>query len=214
MSDQASIIFSYFPLLGGEAGQAFMGDESTAFVEGILKKIDVLPNGNSDGCLWYVEDDHAHPVFILDKCDEILEHLRLWAEGEPEKWFSFHILQKKNAYVLALVPDLQKTSERWKIAFQLRYGYPPVPSNKEIILFKPIHFISESGNSPAFQTAKRFLGKTTKVGFIESSEVNRENPKAGFDLDSVRQLGTFPVIWENKSKNPIYEWMDSALRKQ
>jgi len=191
MNDQTNFIFSYFPLLTGMPNTVF-GENVKERTEEIMKSIDDLPSGTALGCIWAVEDDGTvNAILIMDQATEIAEHLIAWAEGEPEQWFTLNTFEKGDGFGVALIPNIKKSSERWKMAFQLRYGYPP-PSGKENILFQPLS--STSRSKTAFVQASKFFSGDVHVGLLDSSKVDRNNLQ--LDLDQVEWIGDFGINME------------------
>lgn len=191
MNNQVNFIFSYFPLLTGMPNSIF-GENVKEQVGEIMKNLEGLPDGSALGCIWAVEDDRTVKViFIMDQAAEIAAHLIAWAEGEPEKWFTFNTFEKDVGYSVALVPNLKKTSGRWKIAFQLRYGFPP-PSGDEQFLFQPLYFIAQS--KTAFIQASKFFNGKVRVGLLDPSKIDRNNLQ--LDNDKVEWIGDFGMNTE------------------
>jgi hypothetical protein len=153
-----------------------------------------------------VEDGVASAVFAVDNCDEIAEHLRFWAEGKPEDWFSFHFLEKSQSYAAALMPNFKKSSERWKIAFQLRHGYPPVEGS-ETMIFRPLHCVART--KTAFDRAKKHMGPRVRVGLIGADEISPENFATG--VDKIRWLGRFRAVSETKASGLAHGWLEGQV---
>ena len=116
MAKTKYIIISYFPLLEGRAGDNFDQDR----IDEVTNRLDKLsPFSNAEGCLWGLENDSPHPIFIMKRGDEIYEHLILWGEGKPEDWFELHIAHWESRYAIGLIPKLDLSVERFKDAQKL-----------------------------------------------------------------------------------------------
>lgn len=203
--DQTNIIFSYFPLLAGPPGLAFMGPDAIDLAEDIGSTLDQLPSGSALACLWFIDEGKANPVFVIENAKAIAEHLKWWAEGKPEDWFTLHLMERGGGYGLALMPDFKKTSDRWKIAFQLRHGFPP-PEGNENILFRPLHCASPG--RMAYDRAKDHIGDTLPLRLIDAEGVTPEN--AGMlEIDQTLLLGEFKVVRQGKGLQKI--WLESVL---
>lgn len=208
----SNIIFSYFPLLTGTPGLTFMGEEAVRNAEAIARFTEELPSGSAKASMWLVEDDAACVVLIFDQAAEIAAHLRHWAEDKPEDWFSFHFLEKGECYAGALMPNFRKSAERWKIAFQLRHGYPPPPGGESHI-FRPLHFVAPS--KAAFDVAKPFLKPRIRVGLVDpegltEQEFQIEREKV---IDRIEWLGSFNSLSENKKKGLAHGWLDDRIEE-
>lgn len=206
----SNIIFSYFPLLTGEPGLSFMGEEAIENAEAIARFTEELPSGSAKASLWMVDDGAAAVALVCDEAAEIAEHLHHWSEGKPEDWFSFHFLEKGACYAGALMPNFRKSAERWKIAFQLRHGYPPPPGGESHI-FRPLHFVARSKD--AFTAAKPFLRSKIRVGLVDpegmtEGEFQIERERA---IDRVVWLGSFNALSENKKKGLAHGWLDDRI---
>lgn len=204
-----NIIFSYFPLLTGSPGTSYLGEEARQFAEAVSGKLDELPSGSARGCLWMVDDGETAMVLAMEDTAAIAEHFGYWSEGKPEEWFAFHYLEKGLSYAGALMPNFLKTSERWKIAFQLRHGYPPIPGS-ESLMFRPLHFVGKT--KQAFDAAKEHLGEKLRVGLIEMKELEDGQfllEKQGLQ-DKILWLGRFRAVAEKK-KGIAHGWLDAQI---
>lgn len=180
-----------------------MGKEAVRLVDEIGPVLDQLPSGSALACLWLVENDEAGVILAMDgDVEAIAEHLTAWAEGKPEAWFRLHYLEKGAAYAGCLMPDLMKTSERWKIAFQLKYGYPPFKAS-ESVLFRPLHFSAKS--KVAFDRAKPFLRDRIRVGLVSSEGLTPETFAIEREkvCDRAVWLGRFKVVKETGKKSGL-----------
>lgn len=210
-SQATNIIFSYVPLLRGEPGQSYLGKEAADAAVRTAKKMEDLPSGSAKALLWTVEEDGTPGAMLLmEDADAIAEHLIEWSEGKPEDWFQFQYLEKGNAYAAALFPNFLKSAERWRIAFQLRYGYPPHEGG-ESHLFRPLHCTAPT--KTAFAQVKPYLEKSgrVKVGLVDSSEVSKETWTGSLDGLKVRPLGTFKAVGGKLKKGLPGGWLEDAI---
>ena len=184
------VIVSYIPFLEGEAGKFLdLDKDSISNLDNILKD---SPSGAADGCLWMSDEGSPYPVFIMERGLDLVEHMKVWSEGELENWFKLSFLEKDGKYAIALSPNLNKSMERWKITFQLKTGFPP-PEGKYNFIFQPIFFVS--GGSTAFHLVKDKLRDEVYVGFIDSDKVDMENPQ---NMDPhIFRVGPFTIDEEN-----------------
>jgi hypothetical protein len=76
------ILVSYVPLLMGEAGRSDWDPKQ------VQEAMEEGPSGLADACVWLQDDEgRLGPCLLLPQADIIAEHLKLWAEGQPEEWF-------------------------------------------------------------------------------------------------------------------------------
>jgi hypothetical protein len=184
------VLISYIPLLMGEAGQTF--DFSPAHTgKALVKFLDAHPNGSAEACIWLIKDGKPFPVFMIPHMNDVVDHLQAWSEDKPREWFDLKVSALENVYAIALAPDLERSIKRWRLAYQLRVGYPPPKDIDFNILFKPLHFVSKRGNT-TFAKIKDQIGETLQVGFIDSKDVNRKDPSQIKEED-IRTLGPFTV---------------------
>lgn len=202
-----NIIFSYVPLLRGAPGTAFLGGQAAEAAKSMAAALEDLPSGSAMACIWLVENGTAKAVFAVDRPDEIAEHLKEWAEGRPQDWFSFHYLEKGEAYATALMPDFKKSSERWKAAFQLKYGYPP-QAGDESFIFRPLHSVAPSKS--AFSKVKPFIGQKVRVGLVGEDEISPNSPIEMEKL-RVRDLGEFKAVSEQSGRGMMHGWLENAI---
>ena len=118
-SKMSMILFSYIPLLEGEAGITI---ENPEFDE-ISRMMESVPSGAAEACIWVNDPDNhkkISPILLYDKAKEIVAHLNRWTEEKPTDWFNLHIKEKYGKYVIALIPRIDRSLQRHKIAYQLR----------------------------------------------------------------------------------------------
>lgn len=188
------VLLSYVPLLYAPPQmvmQELQNNEATALAE-YIDELQV--QGSAIGCLWANHDGKASPVFIYDDAREIVEHLKGWTENEVTKWFRYRIREKNGKYLIALFPNFEKSVNRWRMNFQLVYGYPPPKDIKFNIFFKPLYFISGSDNM--FDVIKDELNPEFRIGFIDRKNVDFENPERMAEIEDkiVHWLGPFKPL--------------------
>jgi hypothetical protein len=199
------IVLSYVPLLRGVAGQLLDISSKNIQTEELFKYVDEI-DSSAIGCLWTLYDSNPNPVFIYENAHDIHKHLVEWSENEPLKWFQCFLRQRNDKYLIALIPDLKLSTERFKIAFQLRTGYP-VPSDAKInVIFKPLHFVSGTGNT----TFKRVtVGHNIHIGFINEIDVDIEHPE-NMSEDKIRWIGPYKLSNDSSFNNYINKVIDDA----
>lgn len=186
MADQV-ILMSYVPLVDGSPGQTLENGEGGVAV--IQELMDGAPTGQADGCAWSENGPEVMPVLMFCGAEEILAHLVRWSEGKPEKWFDLYLRGKGDQYAIALCPKIAMSVERYKMAFQLRTGYPPPKGQEFTAVFRPLFFIS--GKEPrTYRFLKDRLGKTTEVAIADTE---KGLPRPG-DPWAPARLGRFKVV--------------------
>jgi hypothetical protein len=125
----------------------------------------------------------TYPVFGLERADEIFEHLVEWAEGSPATWFALTWTVDDHSYALALIPDLARSVERYRIARRLHGFDERSTSASTRVLSSPIIFsgpLSETG-----RTAIHGLQGTSRVGFLDAKWI----------IDGVGETAAAEVQW-------------------
>jgi hypothetical protein len=176
-----TIVISYIPLL--EADRAISPD-----LKKIQKQIE-SGNGNAKFCMWYRIENVLTAILCYEKGRKVADHFNKWSEGKPEDWFTFAHLSDGEKYVLALIPNLQKSFERNSINVQLETGYP-LPKSDIKFFFEPLTF--KSRHVSTYDVVVPLLEEKVQVGIVEPKDVDPSNPQ-NFDSSRVRILGSFTV---------------------
>jgi hypothetical protein len=187
-------VVSYIPLLTGNAGQTL--DLEPSSMRAFSNMINALPDGRAEAILWGVSPEgDPWPIFVLDEAEQIFNHIVDWSEGSPTSWFNFHILSREKDYAIALIPKVEKSVERYKLAWELKNGEPIAQGMDYQILYKGVYFSSEPGAvSTTFKTVQPLLKPNVKIGFVERSSLglNLEETPENLDLKSrVAWMGPF-----------------------
>jgi hypothetical protein len=170
-----NVIVSYVPLLWPDQ----MDD-----IENIMES----NIGNVKGCAWYQEDGEFKAVLLADKAEEIASHLKYWSESEPEKWFKFKWNQKGTEYRFILMPELEKTIERFKIKFQLDTGFPFPERNQFKLIFLPLSFSAKREHLTLNQ-------KRIHIKICDTKVMNDNSTPDIWDISD--DLGTFEVVQDD-----------------
>lgn len=193
-----ALIVSYVPLLMAEPGRT---DFDPKEIGPMVDQAD----GTAKACVWLQDDEHGPTACLLyENAQDIAEHLKLWSENEPEKWFQLVLAEHERLYGLALVPNLTKGVERFKMAYQLRHGYPLPPADFEMI-FKPLNFTSLPGH--VFTRIKPDLRPKTRVCLMRTTDFK------GADTDwdgSVIELGQFELVTDGPLIGYVLENLKNA----
>jgi hypothetical protein len=189
-ADPAILLVSYVPLLKGKAGAAYNLGKDRQAVRAITDLVDKAPTGRAECCLWMLDDQNRPgAVLALDQATAIAQHLKEWAENQPEKWFKVYIKEKDGKYALVLFPEVRQSLSRFKFAYLLEGG-DPIRTGQVQVITSPLHFVSGAGTT--YSAIKGRIGKTISVALVDVGLVNWENP---FSLDPAKiiSLGEFEV---------------------
>lgn len=178
------LVISYVPLLWPNPN---INEQS---IDDIQNRIEELPNGEATGCIWLIENEKLVPVMIFERAKEIVEHFRFWSEDKPEKWFEFKWAKNGDEYAFGLFPNVYMTIERFKIAFQLRTGYPMPTECTTSVVFKPL-FLRSSRKGINFPNEKIL------VKIIDINDVNKDDFSKSH-LDRAYTLGSFRIEPDSK----------------
>jgi hypothetical protein len=201
-ADPAILLVSYVPLLRGKAGASYDLREDRKSVQAITAMVGKAPTGHAECCLWMLDDQNRPgAVLALDQAAAIAQHLKEWAENQPEKWFKVYMKEKDGKYAVVLFPELRQSLSRFKFAYLLEGG-DPITAGQVQIIVSPLHFVSGAGT--AYSAIKDRIGKTISVGLVDPGMVDWQNP---FSLDpaKITNLGEFEV-GNNQSG-----WLDAYL---
>jgi hypothetical protein len=206
MNDKTNaVIISYYPLLKPqmleiEAGQAITNTN-------VFEYLDKLPSGNATGCAWITnEQQESFPVLFYDGANEIADHLLWWCGNKPLDWFKlFVVWDDIGRYAIVLMPQLQKSVERWLWAHYLQTGIIREPDEFNYrFLFSPLCF--GSGKSLVFNELKDKLPEVMPVYLVDTNSMDMEKPMA-MQLEELerqsRLIGDFPLPIEQTGKAPL-----------
>lgn len=191
-------VVSYFPQTQPGNFKPFVEEDSDEF-KSIYKKIFESP-GDADGIVWLQDDktEEKTAVFILN-CDhiKITEHLKNWADGNPESSFDlvYRSFEGGEVFCVALLPNFEAMRLRACVIHQLMTGFS-IPNDAGVsFLFKPIScFINlKTFNMWEMEGQKISVGFTSRECF--------EVYKANNEIESLNilQIGKFPLIQDPDS---------------
>jgi hypothetical protein len=200
------LIVSYVPLAMGIAGETL--EMTKGVPEKLTEWLSSHPTGNAFGVLWMLDDDVPMPVLILERAQEIFEHLVAWTEESPSRWFDLAITVSRDRYALVLFPRLEKSVKRFEMAYEIRNGRKPDSSQYQIV-FHPLFFISNPG-ATAFSALRDRIGKTCKVGFLDKADVSDDPSKT--DFSKISHVGPFDV--KTEPGFPGVQYLEDLLKKE
>lgn len=208
MEKPARLLLSYFPLLKADMlGEAKVGSEDAVKIQAA---VEALPDGSADFCIWSMDDEgRAAPVLGVPDASAIVSHLKEWSEGEPGRWFKIHLTRRGDLYAVGLVPEVQLSVERHRIAFQLRHGYPLPADEVFQVSFGFLHCVA--GPSRVIRSVEPCVPSRMKMGFVDST-VMSAGQKA---LDKAEWLGPFEVVsGPNPLLDPMIDDLESTVEHE
>jgi hypothetical protein len=154
------LVISYVPLLTNEPFR--VEADSDEIIETIGSSMDLASNfASAKGCAWVKNDGVPSPILILDKGDDVVEHLISWSEGKPEEWFNLVAVEMVDGgYNVVLMPRVGKSIERHIKQFG-------GSSDDCKVLFMPINFGGKITDSS--RSCLEALPSRCKVGFLDEA---------------------------------------------
>lgn len=183
----SALVVSYVPLLRGIPGLLTEGKES---IDRIQRHISEAPE--VDACVWAGHQDEFHAYFLMEGAAEVAEHMLEWSEGEPENWFNVVHYPDGSGYHIGIFPKFDASIERFKIAYQLRTGFPIAQDTHYRLIFKPIYFQARS--SEVYQQVEPILGDSIHIHLLETSEFD-QNDVIG-SISKSKPIGKIKLIKE------------------
>jgi hypothetical protein len=189
---ETAFIISYVPLLRGQAGDLLSLNSKNAAqqIKDIYDNYIDTDVGTARGCAWCMstDDDSVGLVFAIEKAAEIHDHLTQWAEGVPQRWFDLCLYDAGARYAIALMPNFERSVERFKEANRTVNNIEIAKDAKFQLIAKPILFISDP-DPVTFYKIKGKIGKRIQVGLVDPSKIANNAMKA----DDVLDLGSFKM---------------------
>lgn len=181
------LLIGYWPLLN--YSKFAMGAEYNP--DGVVRLLaeaeSIIPG--IQGVLWLQCDDgQLMPVFIMERAREVAEHLIAWVDGDNDR-FSLHIEERGGSYGLVLIPSVEKSIARWKLAHLM--SHEEFVTDKDFTVY--YHTLGVfCPSSTGYQAVRGRLGEKCPVGFIDVSVVDMANPQNS-DFESVVRTGPFRI---------------------
>jgi hypothetical protein len=151
------VLVSYVPLLRGLPGQLV----DPAAVAPLLD----TGAGHVEAVVWAVGDGGEFlPMLAMARAEEVFEHLVEWSEGSPATWFKLLIDENDDEYAMALVPDVQRSLDRFHVARSLIVG-ADVPPAEVRVVFQPLVF--RGPKSDVSRQVLPTLRDEVAVGFVD-----------------------------------------------
>lgn len=194
MSDQNTVLlFSYVPLLDQTQFSDVLSpnSEDLADLHAAVAEI----HNCADGCLWMLDDQTVMPVLIIPQAREIYEHLMWWSEDEPAEWFHLQIDRRADdEYVLAIVPNIERTVERWKTRWLATHSELIEDSSWQYTIVS-LPLICH-GHGGTYESLKDRIGETCRVGLTDSAPLLENFAPDQLADDDIFKFGPLRVIRE------------------
>lgn len=192
--DKTYLVISYFPLFDPRDQPGVLPGKHVDLKdeEDVKRIFGDLPSGHGhvEACLWVIDDDKPCPIFVLESAQAIYDHMEMWSEDEVEDWFELAIGEHNDRYGIVLMPNIQKSIDRYRLARKLFYGEDIPADAKFNLLFDTIRFTSQSAGLLA--SLKDKIGDSMKLMFLDSDHLCRENPEET-DWEKAIEVGNFSV---------------------
>jgi len=186
-----AVVFSYAPLL--KSDEPFLDDMDK--LKDIIKKTEVIET-YAKGVVWTLEDGIPVANMMFPMAYPIAAHLKEWAEGKPEEWFTLAHIKENGRYAMALMPNVEASVQRTKLRYQMIHGWSMPSDSNFQVFFAPLTFVSI--NSEAYDTMNPYIrdGARVKVFLADFTEDMKTMVPEKFMalLPKVREeIGTFSV---------------------
>lgn len=180
------LLIGYLPLLDPNA----VGIEPGSYVD--LESWDDIQMKVGDatvhGIAWLkYPDPNAEkviPVMIMEDGLAIAKHMSEWMDGDTDR-FTLRANQYDDGYAIALVPDPQKSINRWKAARHLFHG-DTVGDNDYIVCYRQIGVFCPGDRLSQLLPSIRDI---TDVGFVNKSDMEDDTKDPEMTI-----LGPFKMI--------------------
>lgn len=183
------LIISYVPLL--RAAPGVLAEMSGEKIVSLLDREAAV----ADGVVWMMDAlGSTWPAPIHRRAREVHQHLVEWSEGDPSTWFDLRVEVCGDEYALALVPRMERSVERFRVAAGLA-GTPFDPAVARV-LSVPLAFAGPKG--PTTDEALARVPARVRVGFVEPAELAR-----GVERLDQRAIATVGPIHVARRVEPI-----------
>lgn len=174
------VLVSYIPLLRGVPGQLVDPTEVGPLLDTDAAHVEAVVWAAGDG-------GDFSPVFAMAQADAVFEHLVEWSEGSPASWFKLLVDESDDEYSLALVPDVQRSLDRFLLARSVVAGDEILPEEVRVV-FQPLAF-----RGPKSDVSRRVLPTLrdeVTVGFVDvetlRAGLERLDPRAASRVGPLR----------------------------
>lgn len=196
MEDKVYVLISYVPLLRGKAGSyldlsAQSGGNLDKIKEIIGPAFDSAPD-DVKGCAWQTSDGSPQPLLVIDHMDEIINHLIEWGDGVPQRWFNLHLYEHNNRYAVALIPNLERSIERFISAMKIFNNIEVDRRSKFNLIFRPLMFTS-APHPKTYGTVKDKLPERIMLRAIDATNLTHQPHAFQVEQEKVRDIASFKV---------------------
>lgn len=180
------ICLSYVPLLySSNAGEFYnTQDMMNVIADRVQQAVEI---SHAKACLWVVDNGEIIPVFVLERGDEIVDHLLVWTENKVGKWFTIDLADRPGCYVMCLHPNLQLSASRQAAAYRFKSGRK-IPKTSVNFIYVPLVF--QSATRGTLDAVLPKLGSSCKLGIIDEKKFD-PNASAEDSSKHTRIIGPF-----------------------
>jgi len=149
------------------------------------------------GVAWMADNQltQVMPTFILEQAEAVFKHLEHWCEGDYSR-FKLHAVQKDNGYAIALIPSVEKSIQRFRLA-RLAYHDEVIGSDNFKVYYQ---FLGTYCDSDRLASVLDKIPNQVYVGFVEMADMQGQ-------LDGkVHKLGPFEFVYgDDKHLDHMFE---------
>lgn len=204
------VLFSYFPLIMEKLLELALEGAEPVAPERYQEVTDLLEEclelADATACLWMLVDGTPAPVLIVPHARRIHKDLMIWAEEEPEQWFTLELLEAQGAYALALFPNLEKSVERYKLG-HLMHHEEILENESYQLIFAPLRFVSRPGKH-CFGDLKHKIGDTVPVYLYDVENLDTQSVSE-LDEAVMYKVGNLKIVG---SDTPGKQYLREAIR--
>lgn len=127
------------------------------------------------GCLWSraKEDGPIELIFIVDRANDLQEHMSKWADGASHEMFSLLHYKEGFKYSVMVSPNLEASCKRY-------FGGDPPNGSDIAFVFKPVYFYSNGVKESFYHKIfSELMGMSSiRFGFVEFEDFKKNSTGA------------------------------------
>jgi len=146
--------------------------------EEIKKHLPEMPDANIEGCVWFgTEEQGIMPGFIIEKAEEVRNHITRWSENKPKEYFYVSYYHDQENYAIGLFPNLEASKERNRLAYKILHMKDLPDDTEYVFLFVPWLFLSPKPGQFPMVVKEIEKKKKLSVAFVEKSTFDPQHPE-------------------------------------
>lgn len=204
MKKNSNVMISYLPLVYSNPGFDYTTED---MIESVISLIEEsLKVSGADACMWVQIKGVISPVFVMEKGDEIFDHLMWWSEDDPTGAFTLEVSVNKetNSYVICLPPDINRSMGRFKKNMEtLNLEIPK--DGFGTFIFNDIHFYSRCPKNDAVNI---FLKQSESDLYIVDSKYMNSDPSSM--MKYIKKVGRFSIVVDGMISSGRLQKYDSG----